>query len=52
MNPIAYSFLKLGCNESTRFSLVQAKTPRQAFLGKETKLCVIVINRERVEICA
>jgi hypothetical protein len=44
MDPITYAFLKLGRNESSRFGLIQAKTPRQAFLGKEAKLCVVLIR--------
>jgi hypothetical protein len=46
MNSIAYPFLKLRCNESICFGLVQAKTPRQAFLGKEAKLWMMVISCE------
>ena len=39
MDHITYAFLKPGRNESGCVCLIQAKTPRQAFLGKEAKLC-------------
>lgn len=46
MNTITYEFLKLGSDESSRFSLIQAETPRQAFLGKKTELYQKTVKRE------
>jgi hypothetical protein len=38
MITIAYEFLKLGSDESSRFGLIQTETPRQALLGKKAEL--------------
>jgi hypothetical protein len=38
MNTIAYEFLKLGSDESSRLGLIQTETPRQPLLGKKAEL--------------
>ena len=46
MNTITYEFLKLGSDESSRFSLIQAETPCQAFLGKKPELYEKTVKHE------